>query len=220
MAFDSIPQLFNALTNSPPALPSGDVSPGMPGGIEPMNPLVPYSPETLGMVTGVLIIFMVLFIALFIALCIYKSLAFRAIARKAKIREEWTGLAWFPIADLYLLTIISQSPWWTLFIPAVLYIAYIGFMIIPFIGIFFSLISMIGIYAWLTWLFWKVCKVRNKPGWWSLLIVPAIPGAIGLGLSAVMMIIFPAWGWILMLLTIVTLVLISMIMLGYLAWKD
>ncbi len=201
--------MLKTIADLPPSLPSETSLPlSTPTGL--------LTPENAALFIGLFAIFLVIALALYI----YKSLAFRTIAQKTKIPEEWTGLAWFPIADWYLLTAIAQVPWQTMFIPVGLYLAYIVFMLIPIIGIFLSAISLIGIYVWLIWLFWKVCLARNKPGWWSLLIIPVIPMVIGSAISIPIMIISSTIGMILFFISLGVSGIISLLMLGVIAWKD
>lgn len=102
-----------------------------------------------------------------IAFYIYFALALMTIAKKTKTENPW--LAWIPIANIYLMTQIAEvSPWTMLILLA-------GF--IPVLG-------GIAIMAVMIWWWWKICEARDKPGWWSLLLLVPIVNIIIVGVIA------------------------------------
>ena len=112
-------------------------------------------------------IIVTLVIILVIAIYIYSSLALMTIANKTRTKNAW--LAWIPIANIYLMTQISETPWWTIFS---LLLAFI-----PLIGAF----AFLAVYGW--W-WWKISENRNKPGWFGLLTIIPILNLVVMGILA------------------------------------
>lgn len=119
--------------------------------------------------------FLLIGLIFLVAMYIYSSMALMAIAKRTNTPNAW--LAWIPIANMLLMTEIAGVQWWTLLI--VLFSSFI-----PAVGFLISL----GIF---TWWYWKICEVRRRPGWWSLITLIPVVG----------------WVW-------------SLILLGILAWGE
>lgn len=90
---------------------------------------------------------MLLFVIVGLAIYIYAAYCVYTIAKKTNTPNE--VLAWIPIANLYLMVKIAKvSMWWLL-----------G-LVIPYLNI-------IAIaYVW-----WKISEVRNRPGWWGIVML-------------------------------------------------
>lgn len=92
---------------------------------------------------------------LFVALYVYKSLAWQAIARKAKHRKSW--LAWIPFADVSMWLQMGGFHW-----------AWIFLVLIPILG----WIALLVLFIISTW---RVFEKLKYPGWFSLsLVIPEV----------------------------------------------
>ena len=121
--------------------------------------------------------FLLIFIIIGIGLYIYSALAWYTIAKKLGYQNAW--LAWIPIANYFLLPILAKKDWKCGFI-----------MIIPIIGSFLIIIPIIGMIIYvlaalfvaimsIVWL-WQIYKLRNYPGWLSLLPILGIIPILGI----------------------------------------
>jgi hypothetical protein len=110
---------------------------------------------------------------IFAAVYVYMSLAFMAIAKKAKLDSP--GLAWIPgVGPLIIAFQTAKMHWW----PWLLLISLL-LMWIPFIGILIYFIAIItfAVYA-IIWQ-WKMFEAVDKPGWWILLaLIPFVGGLV------------------------------------------
>lgn len=98
---------------------------------------------------------------------VYGALALMAIAKRTNTENPW--LAWIPVANIYLMTKIAGiHPAWTLVILLPL---------IPLVGSLAIMIVMV--YFW-----WKIAEVRNKPGWWGILMLVPIVNFVIMGILA------------------------------------
>ncbi|MFH1649429.1 MAG: hypothetical protein ABIA93_02685 [Candidatus Woesearchaeota archaeon] len=122
----------------------------------------------MGALLGAFAGMMVFFVILFIAAYIYQAWATMVIAQKTKTKYPW--LAWIPIANLFLLPMIAQVPWWTALIVVVA-------SFIPFLGIVVVIAATI-------WWWWKISERRNYPGPLGILMVVPIAQWIVLGFLA------------------------------------
>ena len=114
----------------------------------------------LGALVGAYFIFVII-------LYVYFAFALMTIAKKTNTPNAW--LAWIPIANHYLMTqIAGLSGWHTVFFLL---------MFIPVIGA----IAFLGITIW--W-FWRICEVRNRPGWWALLLLVPVVNLVIPGILA------------------------------------
>ena len=110
-------------------------------------------------------------IAVTIALYVYMSLAFVAIAKKAKISSP--GIAWIPgIGPLIIAFRTSEMHWW----PWLLLIGYI----IPIIGFIPLIIFSVFAIIWM----WKMFEAIKKPGWWAILMLIPVVNLIMIGIAA------------------------------------
>lgn len=98
--------------------------------------------------------YMAVVVVLGIVLYVYMALVLMKIAQRTNTPNGW--LAWIPIANLYLMTQIAKVPWWSMLVILLAWIPVVGSL------------AMLGVMIW--W-WWKICEARNKPGWWSLLII-------------------------------------------------
>ena len=108
----------------------------------------------LGALAGAALVFAVVVL---LAIYIYASIALMTIAKKTRTKRAW--LAWIPLANIYLMTQIGKTPWWTM-----LLLLFAG---IPMIGA--ALAIGLTIYWW-----WNIAEVRRMPGW--LGILAGVPG--------------------------------------------
>lgn len=110
--------------------------------------------------------------AIFIALAIYiyTAWALMVVAQKTNTQNAW--LAWIPIANLYLMTQISKTPWWSFLI-----VLFAGF--IPIIGWMVSL-------AITAWWWWIISERRKMPGWLGILMIIPLVNLVVIG--------YIAWG--------------------------
>ena len=113
-------------------------------------------------------------------LYIYTAVCLMLIAQKTNTKYSW--LAWIPIANVFLMAMIAQKPWWWALIIVLAY------------GIAASLLN--GAAAWLGWIIYivaivltliiwvAICQARNKPGWWVILLLIPLVNIIILGVLA------------------------------------
>lgn len=151
------------------------------------------SANTLDML-GLLAVFIMMFFALFIivlfviiiliiALYVYSSWALMSIAKRAKVEPSW--LAWIPFANLYLLSKIARMHWWPILLIIPYFIGiFIGMLLLrtmPVIGILFYVIGIscmiaFAVFCYIWW--WKTLEAIGRPGWWILLNLIPLAGAI------------------------------------------
>ena len=115
--------------------------------------------------------FLILFLFMLIALYIYMSLAFSAIAKKAKYSSP--AIAWIPVVGPLIITSsIAKMHWWPiLFLVAIP---------IPFISMAAIIVVTVFSIIWL----WKTYEKIRKPGWWALFNLLQPVGLILLGVAA------------------------------------
>lgn len=102
---------------------------------------------------------------------VYMSLAFMAIAKKAKLKTP--GLAWIPgIGPEIIAYQTSKMHWW----PWLLLIGYL----IPFVSGLFGIVFAVFGVIWQ----WKMFEAVKKPGWWALLSIIPIVGLVMVGVAA------------------------------------
>lgn len=122
-------------------------------------------------ILGLALIFFILFFAVVIGFYIYCSLAFRAIARKARYSNP--DMAWIPLVGPALIASkTAKMPWW----PILLLLG----VFIPVVGGVLSLAYYIIFTIWM----WKTFKVIDKPEWWAILLWIPIVNLIMLGIAA------------------------------------
>jgi len=102
-----------------------------------------------------------------IALYVYVALALMTIATKTRTKNAW--FAWIPFLNLYLMTQVAKVPWWTMFAFVLAIIPFIGFLACAAVGV---------------WWFWKIAERRDRPGWWSLLLLIPLVNLVILGVLA------------------------------------
>jgi uncharacterized membrane protein YhaH (DUF805 family) len=108
-------------------------------------------------------------ITIFAVLYVYTSLAFMAIAKKAKLNSS--GLAWIPgIGPLIIAFQTAKMDGWPWLLLLSLLIAWI-----PFIGPVIYMIAMIAFSVYAIIWQWKMFEAVDKPGWWILLsLIPFV----------------------------------------------
>lgn len=119
-------------------------------------------------IVGFILTIIGILILILIAFYIYTALVLSAIAKRTNTENPW--LAWIPVGNLYLMTQIANVPWWTLLI--VLFGS-----TIPYIGAVASIVVSV-------WWWWRIAEVRNKPGWFGLLMLVPIANLIMMGILA------------------------------------
>jgi hypothetical protein len=121
----------------------------------------------------IIIVIVLLVILIAPALWVYKSLAFKKIAQKAKLKTP--NLAWIPFIGPWIISYQSSNmhfwPWFLL----------IG-LIIPFLNYIFILAFIVFLTIWR----WKMFEKIGHPNWWSILfLIPLIGSLIYLVLIGV-----------------------------------
>lgn len=112
-----------------------------------------------------------LFLVVTILAWVYMSLAYMAIAKKAKY--SMPGLAWIPVVGPLIVTSgIAKMHWW----PILLLIG----IWLPFIGGILSLAVFVFSIIWL----WKTFEKIRKPGWWAILCIIPIVNFVMIGIAA------------------------------------
>ena len=111
--------------------------------------------------------FIAVFIILAIGVYVYTSFALMAIAKKTKTERVW--LAWIPIANIYLMTQIGDTPWWTML--------FLLFSWVPVFGVALSL--GLTIYWW-----WNIAEARKMEGWLGILMAVPIVNLVVMGIIA------------------------------------
>jgi hypothetical protein len=102
--------------------------------------------------------FFAVFMAMLLVVYIYTAWALMTIANKTRTKYAW--LAWIPVANLYLMTQIGKTPWWTLLLLLLYWVPVLGTILT--IGL--------TIYWW-----WNIAEVRKMPGWLGILMaVPVV----------------------------------------------
>ena len=89
------------------------------------------------------------------------------IANKTNTPNAW--LAWIPIANLYLLTQISKTKWWFMFVFL--------FLLIPELGIPIFILTIV---FWC----WKIVKRMSFPSWYAFLILVPLVNFVIMGIVA------------------------------------
>jgi len=123
--------------------------------------------------------FVMILVVILIIFYIYSSLTLMIVAKRTKTKNAW--FAWIPFLSFYLMSKIAKKHWW----PVLL-------LIIPILFSFLtanSIISVIDTIALIVftvfstiWM-WKICEIRNRPGWWAIIVLIPIIG-------------FPIWWFI------------------------
>ncbi|MGV8142630.1 MAG: hypothetical protein ACP5NS_03265 [Candidatus Pacearchaeota archaeon] len=115
--------------------------------------------------------FLFFFVVILIAGYVYLSLAYSAIARKARLKSP--GIAWIPgLGPLIIAYQSSRMHWW----PWLLLIGYL----IPFVNIFVGILFTIFAIIWS----WKMFERVGKPGWWAILMIIPIVNLVIIGIAA------------------------------------
>ncbi len=141
------------------------------------------------------------------ALYLYFTFAWFTIAKKLGYKYAW--LAWIPIINIFILPIVAKkNEWWTIIfaIPVLLSLAYPFFLMrLDYTTTFLQNVSRIYfiVYALtivfiaimsVVWL-WRIYKLRNYPGWLSLLPLLGIIPVIGMFALIINLIIFGIVAW-------------------------
>ncbi len=120
--------------------------------------------NTLAWLIPVFIGLFIVWLTLCIGIYVYSALALMAIAKKTNTEPAY--LAWIPVANMYLLSKIAGMPWWPMLLM-------IGF-VIPILNIFFGIAFMVFVFIW----YWKIFERLDRPGWWVLLNLIPLAGAV------------------------------------------
>lgn len=125
----------------------------------------------IGPIMALIAAFLVIAFIILVGVYIYTSLAFMAIAKKAKY--AYPGIVWIPfLGPLIVTNRISKMHWWPLLLL-------IGFWI-PFIGPILSLVVFVFSIIWL----WKTFEKIKKPEWWAILYIIPIVNLVIIGIAA------------------------------------
>jgi len=133
----------------------------------------------IAMLMGMIVFVLIVFAAVYV----YMSMAFMAIAKKARLDSP--GLAWIPgVGPLIIAYQTSKMHWW----PWLLLISLIV-MWVPVIGVLVYFVGMITFAVFAMIWQWKMFETVGKPGWWVLLVLIPFVG----GLIYLVMIGIAAW---------------------------
>ncbi len=120
---------------------------------------------------GLIFAFLFIFFILMAVLYIYTSLAYFAVAKKARLKTP--GLAWIPaVGPMIIAYQSSNMHWWP-------WLLLIGFLI-PFVGIIAIIIFAVYSVIW----HWKMFETIGKPGWWAILSLIPIVNLVLIGIAA------------------------------------
>ncbi|MFH1132973.1 MAG: hypothetical protein V1735_00630 [Nanoarchaeota archaeon] len=116
---------------------------------------------------GLFAAFMGVMIVVGLAVYIFTALVLMALAKKTNTPRGWLGF--IPIGNLYLMTAIGKTPWWTIF----------GVLLawIPILGGIVALGLMV--YWWL-----YIARAIKKPEWWGVLCAIPVVGWVFMGMMA------------------------------------
>lgn len=139
---------------------------------------------------GIMLAYMGLFSIFVLALYIYSGFAFMYIGKKAKVK--YPGLSWIPGIGPILVAFFAAkgkaTPWWVLLGS---FIGYLIGAVLNVIGVFLPVLMIIGTiimvivgigfiyfavyeYIWM----WKMFEAVERPGWWGIIPLFAIPFAL------------------------------------------
>lgn len=107
-------------------------------------------------------------VVFFLAVYVYSAWALMTIALKTNTEPAW--LAWIPIANIFLLPLIAQVPWWTALIALLS-----GF--IPVVGWIVST-------ALAVWWWWQIAERLDYEGWLGILMIVPVVNLVLLGVFA------------------------------------
>lgn len=127
-----------------------------------------------GILAGLLLagaVFMFIFFLLMVGVYIYSSLAFMAVARKAK--QTSPGLAWIPgVGPTIIAFRAAKMHWWPWILLA-------GF-IIPVVGFIAGIVFIVFSVIWQ----WKMFEAVKRPGYWALLSLIPVVNFVLIGIAA------------------------------------
>jgi hypothetical protein len=130
--------------------------------------------------------FLIFYFVMVLAIYIYTSLAFMAIAKKAKHENPW--LAWIPFVGKPLLSAqIAKMHWWPILFLIPVALAVLTSIAIPLIG---ALLILLAIPFWIAFSVfyiiwrWKTFEAVGHPGWFVLFVFVNIVYYIFLGIVA------------------------------------
>jgi|GEM_PF-1799260 len=138
----------------------------------------PASGQGMAAFFAVMMLFVVIGAIIIIALYVYSALALMTIAKKTKTKHAW--LAWIPIGNAVLLSMIADMHWWPilLMIPASIFliISVVLTKLTPASGIstlFMALyyLTLAAFTVFTTMWHWKMFGKIGRPGWWAILTV-------------------------------------------------
>jgi len=114
---------------------------------------------------------LVFFIVIGVILWVYTSLAFMAIAKKAKLKTP--GIAWIPLVGPMIVAFqASKMHWW----PWLLFIG----CFIPVLNLIVTIALVVMFTIWQ----WEMFEKIKKPGWWSILCLISPLNLIFWGIAA------------------------------------
>jgi len=127
-----------------------------------------------GAIAGLIALFAAfafIFVIIFVGLYIYMALAYKAIAKKAKLSNP--NLSWIPLVGPLIIAFqASKMHWW----PWLLLIGYV----IPVVNVVAQIAFAVFVIIW----HWKMFERIKRPGWWAVLFIIPIVGLIMVGIAA------------------------------------
>lgn len=116
---------------------------------------------------------MIVLSAIILLLHVYLALVLMTVAKKTGTPHTW--MAWIPGANVFLMAMVADVPWWSVLILLVAYL-------IPFLNILAAIVSgFFGIFLW-----WRISEKRGFPAWLSFLLLVPILNLVIIG--------YIAWG--------------------------
>jgi hypothetical protein len=115
-----------------------------------------------------------------IILYIYMAICLQTIAKKTSTPYGW--LAWIPIANIFLMAMVAKKPWWWALIIVLADVIASFFMSGQFAWLAGILSIIVLVFFILIWV--GICQARNKPAWWTILLLIPVVNLVMLGILA------------------------------------
>ena len=123
---------------------------------------------------GALAVFVGLILYIYMAICLM------SIAKKTNTPHPW--LAWIPLANVFLMTMIAKKHWWW---ALILLLSYCIAMLLLGGGLNLITLILCAISIIFTILIWiGICQARNRPGWWAVLLFIPLVNLVIIGILA------------------------------------
>lgn len=136
-----------------------------------------------GTIAAFIMSFLLILLFILIVVYLYFSICLYNIAKKTNTSNRWA--AWVPIVQIFYPIIISQKPWWWIFVVLIL-----GFFssslnrsesgIVQLVSFLISItIIVVWVYIWM-----GVCVKLKRPNWWGVLMMIPLINIVFLGILA------------------------------------